>query len=206
MFLNWQYVSGYLQEFGKPSSCYENMFFEPETNRNAGLSLLAEILLQTTGRQNEMFKNMVLFQVQDSLVQVRDITSQTYVLVSTKSVAIYGQGAAMLTEGQKYIKEGYSMLPPQFREFSDPALDATVKYSQIGLEKAKEGYIQVADVIVEQYHIYLPTINLYWKQVKTSAIDIGSKALDKNSEFQNAVAEIVKDTYEKVSPQVRYLS
>ena len=148
----------------------------------------------------------IFFQVQESLVQVRDITSETYVLVSTKSVAIYGQGAAMLTEGQKYIKEGYSMLPPQFREFSDPALDATVKYSQIGLEKAKEGYIQVADVIVEQYHIYLPTINLYWKQVKTSAIDIGSKALDKNSEFQNAVAEIVKDTYEKVSPQVRYLS
>ena len=148
----------------------------------------------------------IFFQVQESLVQVRDMTSQTYVLVSTKSVAIYGQGAAMLTEGQKYIKEGYSMLPPQFREFSDPALDATVKYSQIGLEKAKEGYIQVADVIVEQYHIYLPTINLYWKQVKTSAIDIGSKALDKNSEFQNAVAEIAKDTYEKVSPQVRYLS
>ena len=66
MFLNWQYVSGYLQEFGKQSSCYENMFFEPETNRNAGLSLPAKILLRTR-RQNKMFENMVLFQLQESL-------------------------------------------------------------------------------------------------------------------------------------------
>ena len=65
-------------------------------------------------------------QVQESLVQAKTITSQTWDIVSTKSVAIYGQGWAM-------ISEGYSMLPPQIRELSDPALDATVKYSKQGL-------------------------------------------------------------------------
>ena len=67
----------------------------------------------------------ISFQVQEGLVQARQITSQTWDVISTKSAAIYGQGCSM-------ISEGYSMLPPQIREFSDPALEATAKYSKIG--------------------------------------------------------------------------
>merc|ERR1719462_504099 len=99
------------------------------------------------------------------------------------------------------ISEGYSMLPPQILEFSDPALEATAKYSKIGLAKAKKGYIQVADVIVEQYHIYLPTINIYWNQVKSGAQSIGSQALDHGTKVTSGVQEIVINTYDKISPQ-----
>merc|ERR1712156_1360745 len=97
-------------------------------------------------------------QVQEGLVQARQITSQTWDVVSTKS-------------------------------------------SKIGLAKAKEGYIQVADVIVEQYHIYLPTINIYWNQVKSGAQSIGSQALDHGTKVTSGVQEIVIDTYDKISPQ-----
>ena len=130
------------------------------------------------------------------MVQARDITSQTWDVVSTKSVAIYGQGISL-------ISEGYSTLPPQVREFSDPALEATSKYTKLGLAKVKEGYNQLADVIVEQYYSNLPTINLYWKQVKSGAQNLGAQALDHGTKVTNSVSEIVLDTYDKVSPQVR---
>ena len=66
-------------------------------------------------------------------------------------------------------------------------------------------------MIVEQYHIYLPTINKYWNQVKSGAIDpaisgakkYGSQALDHGSKLTSGIQEIVRDTYDKVSPQVR---
>ena len=58
-------------------------------------------------------------------------------------------------------------------------------------------------MIVEQYHIYLPTINIYWNQVKSGAQSIGSQALDHGTKVTSGVQEIVINTYDKISPQVR---
>ena len=47
------------------------------------------------------------------------------------------------------------MVPTEVREHIDPIMEASVKYSQITLDKVKKGYVQVADVIVEQYEFLI---------------------------------------------------
>ena len=61
----------------------------------------------------------------------------------------------MYEEGISMVKKGYSMVPTEVREHIDPILEASVKYSQISLDKVKKGYVQVADVIVEQYEFLI---------------------------------------------------
>jgi hypothetical protein len=94
------------------------------------------------------------FQVQSGFIQARDMSCDTYGIVSTKSVQIYGQGVVM-------VKEGYAMLPPKVLEFTDPALEATVKYSTVAYDKSKEMYNQAAIVILEQYKIHSPTVSTF---------------------------------------------
>ena len=48
------------------------------------------------------------------------------------------------------VKEGYSSLPPEVHQYTDPALETTVKYCSIGYDNAKHYYNQAADVILER--------------------------------------------------------
>ena len=107
-------------------------------------------------------------QIQESLHQARDISSHVWDVASTESIHIYGQGVAM-------VLEGYSMLPAQVREYTDPALRATSHYSALAFIKVKEGCNQGADVIIEQYNIYSPTIWEYCQQAKARTGEVCNK-------------------------------
>ena len=72
------------------------------------------------------------------------------------------------------IKEGYSMMPPQVRDYTDPALESTVKYSKICLDKAH----QVADVMIEQYELHSPTAWVYLDKLKVQAGDASKIAME----------------------------
>ena len=101
------------------------------------------------------------------------------------------------------VKEGYAMIPPQVREHTDPILEASVKYSQLGLNKVKEGYVQVADVIVEQYELHLPTATTYWDKLKTQILDASKVGLEHGGVMLEHVQVLVRDFYAQVAPQAQ---
>ena len=101
------------------------------------------------------------------------------------------------------IKEGYGMMPPQVREYTDPALESTVKYSKIGLDKAHQGYVQVADVIIEQYELHSPTAWLYWDKLKVQAGDASKVAMEHTGVILEHAQVLVRDFYDQVAPQAK---
>ena len=101
------------------------------------------------------------------------------------------------------VLEGYSMLPHEVRQYTDPALQATSRYTALGLSKAKEGCSQAADVIFEQYKIYSPPVWQHWEQFKLTASEATSKAMEHGRAMTEHVVVFVRGTWEQVFPQAK---
>ncbi len=80
-----------------------------------------------------------------------------------KSLEIASQGAEIgrqgYSKGAEICRENYAKLPPQVKEYTDPALDATVKYSLLAKEKVISGYDQASDFVIAQYTQHSPTVS-----------------------------------------------
>ena len=102
------------------------------------------------------------------------------------------------------VKEGYSSLPPEVHQFTDPALDATSHYFKIGTGKAKEGYNHIADVILEQYKIHSPTGKIYINQCKDTIFLYTSKVRENAVILIGHLSGQVQDVYATVSPHATF--
>ena len=102
------------------------------------------------------------------------------------------------------VKEGYSSLPPEVHQFTDPALDTTSHYLKIGTVKAKEGYNHIADVILEQYKIHSPTGKIYINQCKDTIFLYTSKVRENAIILIGHLSGQVQDVYATVSPHAAF--
>jgi len=178
------------QKQGHSSSCFSSLTF---------WVLLALIGLSygTYQTHPEKFKavfDQLPLQVQDGLVQARDITSDTWDVVITKSGQIYNQGIGM-------VKEGYSSLPPEVQAYTDPALDATGHYFKLGFCQIRDGYNHVADVILDQYKIHSPAVKNYLIQIKDSLVLAGNQICENVALVFGTISTQFQELYAGVSPQ-----
>merc|ERR1712045_589439 len=178
------------QKQGHSSSCFRSLSF---------WTLLALIGLSygTYQTHPEKFKDVfdrLPPQVQEGLVQARDVTSGTWDVVITKSGQIYNQGIGM-------VKEGYSSLPPEIHAYSDPALDATAHYLKLGFCQIRDSYNQVADVILDQYKIHSPTVKNYLNQFKDSVVLYANQICENVALLFGTISAQFQELFAEVSPQ-----